>query len=183
MRRVIHGSVAGRAGRAGRAGTVGAVGAMSAAGAVGAVAMLGAAVLLGACALAPKFTAPTLSVVSVQAQSSDLWEQHLRVRVRVQNPNPRALPVKGLEYTLEVEGQELANGSSAASFVVPAMGEAEFDMNVTAHLASALIALLGQHGADAAGEGVDYRLVGKVSLSEGLMRSIPFDQHGRFHLQ
>jgi len=159
------------------------VGAAGAEGTVGAVVTLGAAMLLGACTLAPKFTAPTLSVVSVQALSSDLWEQHLRVRVHVQNPNPRALPVKGLEYTLEVEGQELANGSSAASFVVPAMGEAEFDMNVTAHLASALLALLGQHGSDASAEGVDYRLVGKISLSEGLMRSIPFDQRGRVHLQ
>jgi LEA14-like dessication related protein len=151
-------------------------------GAAGAV--VGAVLLLGGCAFAPRFTAPTLSVVSVQLQSSDLWEQHLRLRVHVQNPNPRSLPVKGLEYTIEVEGQELANGSSAASFVVPAMGEAEFDMNVTAHLAGALIGLLGQHGgSEAAGEGVDYRLVGKISLSEGLMRSIPFDQHGRLHLQ
>lgn len=143
----------------------------------------GFALLLLACAFGPKFTAPTLSVVEVQVLSSDLWEQHLRLRVRVQNPNPHALPVKGLEYTMEVEGQEFASGSSAASFVVPAMGEAEFDTNVTAHVAGALIALLGRGGNDVAGQGLAYRLTGKVSLSEGLMRSIPFEQRGRFKLQ
>ena len=143
----------------------------------------GFALLLLACAFGPKFTAPTLSVVEVQVLSSDLWEQHLRLRVRVQNPNQQALPVKGLEYTMEVEGQEFASGSSAASFVVPAMGEAEFDANVTAHVAGALIALLGHGGNDVAGQGLAYRLTGKVSLSEGLMRSIPFEQRGHFKLQ
>ena len=63
--------------------------------------------------------------------------------MRVQNPNDRALPVKGIYYTLDVAGQEFAHGVSGASFVVPALGEAEFDMNVTANMAGALIKLLG----------------------------------------
>src|SRR4029077_14784628 len=62
--------------------------------------------LLSAYVLAPKLTPPTLSVVDVQLLSSDLWEQHLKVRMHVQNPNDRTLPIKGLEYTLEVEGQQ-----------------------------------------------------------------------------
>jgi hypothetical protein len=33
------------------------------------------------------------------------------------------------------------------------------------------------------GQGVDYRVTGKVSLSVGLMRSIPFDERGSFKLQ
>ncbi|HEY0767604.1 MAG TPA: LEA type 2 family protein [Steroidobacteraceae bacterium] len=141
-----------------------------------------AALLLGACALAPKFTPPRLSIVNVQILNSDLWEQRLKVRMRVQNPNERTLPVKGLEYTVEVEGQEFASGVSAASFVVPAMGEAEFDMNVTTNLAGTLIKLLGR-GSDALGQSVAYRLVGKIALSQGLMRSIPFEERGTFTLQ
>jgi hypothetical protein len=30
---------------------------------------------------------------------------------------------------------------------------------------------------------VAYRLTGKVSLSEGLLRSLPFDERGEFKLQ
>ena len=147
-----------------------------------ALALSAAALLLAACALTPKFTPPRLSVVDVQIESSDLWEQRLKVRMRVQNPNDRRLPVKGLEYTLEVEGQQFASGASAASFVVPAMGEAEFDMNVTTNLAGTLIGLLGR-GSDALGQSVAYRLTGKIALSEGLMRSIPFEERGTFRLQ
>jgi len=147
-----------------------------------ALAPLTTALLLGGCALTPRLTPPALTVVDVQLQGSDLWEQHLKVRMHVQNPNDRALPIKGLEYTLEVEGQRFASGESAASFIVPARGEAEFDMNVTTNLAGTLLKLLAR-GSDTLSQSVAYRLSGKVSLSQGLLRSLPFDEHGEFKLQ
>ncbi len=145
-------------------------------------ASLAAAVLLGACALTPKFTPPRLSVAGVQLEGGDLWQQHLKVRMHVENPNPRALPVKALDYTLEVAGQPFASGAATTSFVVPAMGEAEFDMSVTTNLAGTLMKLLAR-GPDGRGQSVDYHLTGRVSLSAGLMRSIPFDERGSFRLQ
>ena len=126
----------------------------------------------------PKLERPTLSVVKVQLLKSDLWHQELKVRMRAQNPNDRALPVKGLSYELDVEGQELAHGMSADSFVVPALGEAEFDMSVSANMASMLVKLLSQGG-----NPVEYRIKGRIALSAGLLRSIPFDDHGTFKWQ
>lgn len=139
-----------------------------------------ATLLLGACALAPKFEAPQLSVMDVQVVGADLWQQRLKVRMHVQNPNDRALPIQGIVYTLEVEGQQFASGESAASFIVPPLGEAEFDMNVTTNLASTFIKLLGR-AADT--KTLAYHLTGKVSLSQGFLRSIPFEQRGTFNLQ
>ena len=139
--------------------------------------------MLGGCSLfVPKFETPQLSVVNVELQKADLWEQRMKVRMRVVNPNDRAIPVKGLTCALEVAGQELAHGVSGASFNVPAHGEAEFDMNMTANMAGAILRLLGK-GSDAVGDEVDYRVTGKISLSEGLLRSIPFEDHGRFKLK
>jgi LEA14-like dessication related protein len=148
-----------------------------------ALSMVGALWVLSGCSLfVPKLETPKLSVVGVEIQKSTLWEQQLKVRMHVQNPNDRALPIKGLTYRLEVNGQEFAHGQSAASFVVPALGEAEFDTNVTANLAGTLITLLG-HGSDGLGQSVVYHLSGKVSLSEGILRSVPFDEHGTFKFQ
>jgi LEA14-like dessication related protein len=73
------------------------------------VALVGA-LLLSACALAPKLEAPHLSVVDVTVVGGDLFSQRLKVRMHVQNPNDRPLPVKGIVYTLEVEGQQFASG-------------------------------------------------------------------------
>jgi LEA14-like dessication related protein len=138
-----------------------------------------AALGLSGCSLfAPKLEKPTLSVVSVQMLKSDLWHQELKVRMRVQNPNDRALPVKGLSYELDLDGQEFAHGMSGDSFVVPALGEAEFDMSVSANMASMLVKLLSQGGNE-----IDYRMTGKIALSAGLWRSIPFNEHGTFKWQ
>ena len=52
-------------------------------------------------------------------------------------------------------------------------------MNMTANMAGAIFSLLS-HGNDAS---VAYHLTGRVSLSEGLLRSIPFDQQGTFKLR
>ncbi len=139
---------------------------------------LAVAGLAGCSLLVPKLEKPTLSVVNVRMLKSDLWHQELMVRMRVQNPNDRSLPVKGLSYTLDVEGQEFAHGMSGDSFVVPARGEAEFDMSVSANMASMVVKLLSQGGNQ-----VDYRITGKVALSSGFLRSIPFSDQGTFKWQ
>jgi LEA14-like dessication related protein len=135
---------------------------------------------LSGCSLfVPKLQPPRLSVVDIDFQKGALWQQKLKVRMHVDNPNDRSLPIRGITYILDVNGQEFAHGESAASFVVPALGEAEFDMNMTANMAGTIFSLLS-HGSDAS---VDYHLAGRISLSEGLLRSIPFDQHGTFKLR
>jgi len=146
------------------------------------VAVYAVSVALASCSLfVPKLETPKLSVVNVELLKSDLWEQHMKVRMRVVNPNDRPIPVKGLTVALDVQGEELAHGVSAAAFDVPALGEAEFDMNMTANMAAALVKLLGNR--NSMHDSVDYRVKGKLSLSEGMLRSIPFEDHGTFSLK
>ena len=70
----------------------------------------------------------------------------------------------------------LAHGVSAREFTVPANGEAEFDMIVTANAATALIRILGSDRKSR--EAIEYRLKGKLSTRLGLLRSIPFEESG-----
>jgi LEA14-like dessication related protein len=140
--------------------------------------LLLAIALCGCALLAPRFRTPRLSVLDVQVTKADLWQQQLQVRMRVENPNDRALPVRGLSYAISVDEQPLATGVSDASFVVPARGSADFNMSVTATLAGPLLTVLSR------GRGpVDYRLTGKVELSHGWLRSIPFEERGTFLLR
>jgi LEA14-like dessication related protein len=135
--------------------------------------------LCGCSLFVPKLEAPALSVVGVQfLKGSDLWHQELKVRLRVQNPNDRSLPIKGLTYELDLDDQEFAHGESGESFVVPALGEAEFDMSVHASLTSLAIKLLGT-GANQ----VQYHIRGNIALSSGLLRHLKFDDQGTFKLQ
>lgn len=128
----------------------------------------------------PKFEPPRLSVASIELGRVDLLAQQLKVRMRVENPNDRVLPVEGLSYTLEVAGEEAASGVSSASFTVPALGEAEFDMEITANLAGTVLRLLSRGSRS---DRIEYHIVGKVRLSHGLRRSVPFEERGTFTLR
>ena len=135
---------------------------------------------LAGCASTLDLEPPKLSVVSMKMQSADLFTQRLNVRMRVMNPNARELPVKAIKYRIEVNGMELAQGNADMPFVVPAQGEADFDLPVIANLASVLPKLLSGRGSS---DTLDYRLVGDVSLSSGFLRRIPFDERGSVKLK
>jgi len=130
------------------------------------------AVFPAACVHAPTLEPPKVSIVGVEVVSAELWMQHLKVRLQVHNPNERELPVTGVEYTIEIVGQEFGSGAATERFVVPSHGDAEFDSHVTTNLAAAVLKLVA-HGPSVL---VPYRLAGKVSLGEGLGR-VPFEEH------
>ena len=133
---------------------------------------------IGCSAFLPKLEAPRLSVVTLELGKSDFFAQHLKVRMRVDNPNDRALPVKRLTYQLEVAGQPFAQGAADESFTVPALGETEFDMSVTADMAGAVMRLFSR----GLNSEIEYRIVGKVEFARGFVRSVPFEQKGTFSL-
>jgi LEA14-like dessication related protein len=139
--------------------------------------------LHGCASLAPRLEPPQLSVVGVELVRGDFFEQRFKARMRVQNPNDRAIPVRGVSYTLEIGGEELGRGLAGSPFTVPALGEAEFDMLVTADLAGTLVRLLGRAREGGMPDSLAYRLRGEVKLAEGLVRTIPFDEKGTVRLR
>lgn len=135
-----------------------------------------AALALAACVGIPRdLVTPEVSFVSLRAIEASVFEQKLEVRLKVRNPNRIELPVNGLDVDVELAGEPFAHGTSAREFVIPAEGEAEFDMNVTANAASALLRIAG--GDYRSGE-IGYRLTGKLSTRIGMLRTIPFEQAG-----
>jgi len=134
------------------------------------------AVQAGCTGIPSDFRTPEVAFVSLRAQEVGLFEQRLEVRLLVRNPNSIELPVNGLDIDVELADEPFAHGVSAREFVVPARGEAEFDMIVTANAATALLKIAGSDRKSR--EAVSYRLNGKLSTRLGMLRSIPFDASG-----
>lgn len=144
---------------------------------------LAAGVLTGCAAMLPRLETPRLSLVGMQMVEATLFEQRLQVRLRVQNPNDIALPVRGLSVDFELDGEEFAQGVTARAFEVPAFGEAEFDMMITANAATAILKIFSKgRDRDKPRETLDYRIKGKLSTSLGLLRSVPFEETGTIPL-
>jgi LEA14-like dessication related protein len=136
------------------------------------------AALLAACAsVSPKLEAPRLELMGVQMLSTDMFAQRFKIRVKVNNPNDLELPVRGLEYTIIMMGDSFAEGMSDQAFVLPAMGEAEFDMLVTTNFVSSFGRLLSRVQGGKL-ENIDYEITGKVMVDKGMVRKIPINHRG-----
>jgi LEA14-like dessication related protein len=132
---------------------------------------------LAACTGLGDLQTPQLEVLGVQILSSDMFAQRFTVRMHVQNPNDVELPVRGIDYKLLLMGDQFAEGVTNEAFVLPAQGEAEFDMTVTTNFVSSLGRLISRMGGGKL-EDVDYELVGTLLIDKGMVRKIPFNKRG-----
>jgi LEA14-like dessication related protein len=144
--------------------------------------LIGWSLCLAACSLmAPKFERPTLSVTGIELVNGNLLQQHFRVKFNIQNPNDRALPVSGLHAALSVAGENIAQGQNERAFVVPARGDVEFDMMITANMALALLKL--GHVMDQHADSIAYDVSGAASVDLPFLHDLPFHQTGSFSLK
>ena len=136
-------------------------------------------VLAGCAAFAPKLEAPRLALVSAAMTSGDIFSQNFLVRMHVQNPNDRDLPIRGIDYRLFLEGDSFAEGVTPKSFVVPANGETEFDITVRTNFVSSVGRLLTRLQGK---QQVRYVIEGKVLTDIGMLKKIPFRESGTVDL-
>jgi LEA14-like dessication related protein len=136
---------------------------------------------LGACSvIAPKFNRPNVTVIGIEMRSGNLLQQNFAVKLNIQNPNDRALPVHGLHAELNVGGQQIASGVSDRAVIVPAFGESEFDMTISANIALALLKLADK--ANQRADSIDYEVTGEASIDLPFLHNLPFRQTGSFKL-
>lgn len=131
----------------------------------------------GGCAGLTKLQTPRLSIVSAGMTSGDIFSQEFRIRLHVQNPNDRSLPVKGIEYQLYLEGDSFAEGITNEPFVVPALGETEFDTTVRTNFMSSIGRLLSRLSVTNS-SAVHYQFLGKLAVDIPFVGNIPFSNSG-----
>lgn len=137
---------------------------------IAATSLLLASVMLAGCS-AMTMKSPEVSLSDVRIEEFGLLEQRLGLKLRVMNPNDADLPIDGVSFEVDVNGQSLAKGVSNKPVTVPRFGEAQLDVSAVATLGSLLRQLgkLAKDGRDA----VEYRVHGR--LYGGGLNGVPFD--------
>ena len=143
-------------------------------------AILGGVLVLGGCAVT-NLEAPAVTPEAIEMTDIQIDQQLFKVRLHVQNPNDRSLPIKSVSCNLQVEGVDVGKGESTEPFTVPAHGEQEFDMTVTTNFTASLPKLLGQVLAH--GVAPEYRFSGWVNPDIALIPPIPFAKSGQLNFQ
>ena len=134
------------------------------------------AMILGGCAsMQSPLEAPHVSLTDLRILDATLFEQRYALKIRVQNPNPVALPINGMDFRLDINDVELGRGVSDKSVTVPAYGETVFEINLGSNFAR----IVNQIHALESGKGqsLHYRLSGGISVANRLGK-LPFDYQG-----
>lgn len=134
-------------------------------------------IALTACAsLMTRPESPRISLIGLQPVSFELFEQRFLVSLRVKNPNQFVLPVRGLDFNMDINGKHFADGLSATHVDIPALGEGRVDVEVSSSLFNTfrqLQTILNQ------GQDFDYRIKGDVMLQNRALR-LPFELSDSF---
>jgi LEA14-like dessication related protein len=137
------------------------------------------ALLLAGCAgLGSYREPPRVSLVSIQPRELGVLEQRYGLQLRIMNPNDTALPVAGMQYSLQINDREFAYGVSRQPVSIPAYGEAVLDVDVVSNLLSVLRRLQEENTGKPGS--LTYRLSGSLSL-ENRVGKLPFDYHGELN--
>lgn len=114
---------------------------------------------------------PEVSLAGVTIEEFGLLEQRLGLELRVMNPNDADLPIDGVSFAVDVNGQKFAKGVSNKAVTVPRFGEAIVDVSAVTTLGT-LLRQLGELAKDGR-DTVRYRVHGQ--LYGGGMNGVPFD--------
>lgn len=146
--------------------------------AAAALLVLLALVLAGCASLGPREPV-RINVVGIEPLPGQGMEIRFAVRLRVQNPNERAIDFDGLTLELDLNGKPFATGVSDRQGSVPRFGEALLEIPVSVSAAAVLRQALGALEGKPAAE-VPYTLRGR--LAGGLLGSMHFSDSGTLKL-
>ena len=114
---------------------------------------------------------PEVLVTDVTPLESTIFEQHLRVNLRVRNPNDFELRVTGLDFTLDLNGQRLARGLTSQTLTIPRLSDAVMAVETSTSTLDVVRQLLnlGQR------QDLSYQLKGVLHLQGS---RLPFEHEG-----
>lgn len=139
-----------------------------------------AAVLLAACAAAPRLEPPQVAVERVRVDRLTAADARFTVFVAVANPNDREIAVEAIAADLKIEDVAVGTARLAAPVRLPARGAATAELSARSTLASALAAAaaVARRMEDARGAPppVRYAVSGTATIDGG--HPIPFARKG-----
>lgn len=135
---------------------------------------------MAACASLPKgFEAPVISLQGFQAVSSDGVAPDFLIRVKILNPNQAPLPLQGMYYSVELEGERLLAGVKSDLPSVAGYGEEVVEIRAGVDWLGGIRLvndLIQRPRSD-----FDYSLQLKLDV-EGLRRPLRLEQDGKINL-
>ena len=142
-------------------------------------AMLLTTILTACASLNPNYERPTVTLSSFRAIPSEGMVPAFENGLRIINPNPQALNLAGIVYTVSLQGHELVKGVGKDFPVIEGYSEGEVKLTASANLLAGIRFVGDMMGSQE--ERLEYAFKAKLDLS-GLHPSIRIKESGEFDL-
>lgn len=120
---------------------------------------------------------PIVHLTDLRIRDVQLFEQRYTMLLRVENPNPRELPINGMAYQVLLNKIELGRGASPQSVTIPPYGEQVVEVDVVSNTFSLLQRV--RDIASGTANGVNVSIIGNMSVSNS-PQPLPFDFRAEF---
>jgi LEA14-like dessication related protein len=141
--------------------------------------ILGVLVLGGCATLRPGFEEPTVTLTSFRTLPAEGMTPSFEVGLRIINPNPDDLQLRGIVYTISLEGREVVKGVGKDFPTIEGYSQEDIVIVASPQLIGGL-QLLADLMANRR-ETLDYAFEAKLDLG-GMYPSIRVSEGGRFEL-
>lgn len=143
--------------------------------------LIALALLLQACAgLRPGYETPSVNVNSFRALPSQGMLPAFEIGLHVINPNASALALRGVSYTVSLEGHEIIKGVGNDLPVIEAYGEGQFMLTASANLFGGIQLITDL--VNGTGDSIAYKFEAKLDVG-ALLPAIRVSDSGRIDLR
>jgi LEA14-like dessication related protein len=144
--------------------------------------LLMALMAVSACAtMSSNFDPPKIDLAGVEPINSESMEPRFLLKLRIVNPNDKALTIKGIYYELSAEGHDLLSGASGSTTTVPAYGESIVTLDASTSLMGTIGLFKSLITSGGKMDALHYQLYTKVSVA-GMMMPIRKTHEGKLDL-
>lgn len=118
---------------------------------------------------------PEVYVTGIVPAGGGLFEQEIRVDLRIENPNNFEVRLTGMEFDLDLNGKPFARGRESHEMTLPRLGS----KSLSVHATTTVIDVLNQIRGLQSLENVGYAIRGRLYLEHPTVESLPFEQEAR----
>lgn len=116
---------------------------------------------------------PKVMLVGIDPVKMEVLQQTFKLTLNVQNPNDFDLPIRGIQFSAKINDDDFASGVSNQLVNIPALGEANLEVNVR----SGLMQIINNLSKLGNAKSLDYSLQGNIRV-QGIPVKIPFKETG-----
>lgn len=141
------------------------------------IAALGIAMLSACHSFQAPMEQPIVHLSDLRLRDVQLFEQRYTLALRVENPNPRELPIDGLSYRVLLNNVELGRGASRQSVTIAPYGKRIIEVDLVSNVFSLMQRVKDM--VSGAAKGVNVSITGNMSVANQ-PSPMPFSFQGEF---